>query len=107
MIGKSDPWFLGEKRPFFKRPRPVVVIVIIALVVGLMVVGALGHSTPTPPSPQFPVSQLSDSQRQWCSNNPGTVNYYARTNGEIYTSASESDPNYVAACIGAYSQSNP
>ncbi len=107
MIGSSDPWFLGQKKPLLKRPGPLIVIVIAALVVALVVIGALGHSATASPDQQFPVSRLSDSQAEWCLNNPGTVNYYARTNGEIYGSASESNPNYVAACIGAFSQSNP
>ena len=107
LIGSSDPWFLGQKKPLFKRPGPVIAIVVTALMIALVVLSALSHSVSRPPSQQFPVSQLSGSQTEWCLNNPGTVNYYARTNGEIYSTAAESDPNYVAACIGAYSQSNP
>jgi hypothetical protein len=106
LIGRSDPWFLGEKKPLHRRPKPLFLVIVIALVVGLIILGAAGHTSPQQ-SQLMPGSAISPMQQQWCSGNPGTVSFYADSHNESYSLASETDSNYVAACLGAYSQSNP
>jgi hypothetical protein len=98
LIGRSDPWFLGNKTPRFRRLSTWIAIVGVALLIGVCVMALAANSL---------APKLSDTQWQWCVANQGTVSYYADNHNESYTSASQTDGNFVSACRAAYSRNNP
>ncbi len=42
MIGDSDPWFVGGRPPWYRRPGPLAATVLVIVIVVLVVLGAGG-----------------------------------------------------------------